>query len=66
MAQAQGAPGQGPGNQGAPAGVAQESQGPSDSRLEPYEAAHHEGPDLEPDSPDEQDAGDVDGHDGDQ
>jgi hypothetical protein len=66
MAQAQGVPGQGSATQGDPAGVAQEPQGASDSGLEPYEAAHHEAPDLEPESPDEQDAGDADGHDGDQ
>lgn len=66
MAPAQGASGQGPATQGAPAGVAQEPQDASDTRLEPYEAAHHEAPHLEPESPDEQDAGDVEGDDGDQ
>jgi hypothetical protein len=62
----QGAPGQASTTQGAPAGVGQESQGGSDSRIEPYEAAHHEGPDMEPESPDDQDTGDDEGHDGDQ
>jgi ribonuclease E len=65
MGQAQGAPGQGPATQAAPAGDAQEPQGTSD-RLERYEAAHHEVADLEPESPDEQDTGDAEGHDGDQ
>jgi len=64
MGQAQGTPGHA--TQGAPVGVAQEPQGAGDTRLEPYEAAHHEAPELEPESPDEQDAGDVEGHDGDQ
>src|SRR5262249_7200820 len=60
MGQAQGAPGQA--TQGAPVGVAQEPQDASDTRLEPYEAAHHEASEPEPGSPDEQDAGDVEDH----
>ena len=64
MGQAPGAPG--PATQGATASVAQEPQGATETGLEPYDAAHHEAPELEPESPDEQDAGDVEGHDGDQ
>ena len=59
MTNVQGAPGQGPANQPAPADAGQDPQGASES--EPYEGAHHEAPDLEPESAEDQNAGHAEG-----
>jgi hypothetical protein len=66
MAHPQGAQGQGPVSHGAPADAAQDPQGALDTNPEPYEEAHHEAPDLEPESADEQDAGHAEDDDGEQ